>query len=445
MNSDRSGFRCTVIMFIALAAGGPAHGETLRVDENSAAEMAIGASPQLAAAEARLEASSHGVEAADAAGWPVVDTNAAVNQRSSVPELSAAIGGPGTQPVTIFPNIETTYLGEIAVVQPLYAGGAIDAGRQAARDRFDAATSSRRRTVLDLRYSARSAYWLAVAAHAGLESARADEERAQRLYDDAVALRDAGMAVTADVLAAEAQKAAARVAVIRAETELSNRVARLVSLLNVPEGTRLELADVGTSALPQPPPSESVLKSEAIETRPELVELEARISQREAEARAIDAGRKPSIAVTGAWDLARPNPRYLPLADTWNDSWSVGIAATWRVFDHGRTRSNAAVVRSEGAALVADRSEVERQVNLEVETSRLTLVAALEAVVATDASVAAARAREQTARERYQAGLAQIWEMLDAQADLAEAERADVRARATAWIAAAALDRSIGR
>jgi outer membrane protein TolC len=176
-----------------------------------------------------------------------------------------------------------------------------------------------------------------------------------------------------------------------------------------------------------------------------LVELEARISQREAEARAIDAGRKPSIAVSGAWDLARPNPRYLPLADTWNDSWSVGVAATWRVFDRGRTRSKAAVVRSEGAALVADRSEVERQVNLEVETSRLTLVAALEAVVATDASVAAARARERTARERYQAGLAQIWEMLDAQADLAEAERADVRARATAWIAAAALDRSVGR
>jgi outer membrane protein len=435
----------SLILTAALAIAAAAHGQSLRVDADTAARMAVDASSLVVAADARLAASESGVAAADAMRWPIVGSFAAVNQRSAVPELSVPIGGPGTPPQTIFPNIETTYLAELAVTQPLYAGGAIEAGRRAARHQLDATTSARRRTVLDLRYAARSAYWLAVAADAGLDSAQAEQRRALRLLDDANALHDAGMAVTADVLAAEARAAAAKVEVIRAETEVGDTRARLRSLLAVPAGTRIELVDIETSAVPPPPPSEGALQSEAIAARPELAELDARVAALKARAQSIDAGRKPTVAVGGAWDLARPNPRFLPLEDAWNNSWSVGVTAGWTLFNAGRTRSSAAAVRSEGEALLADRGEAERQVRLEVETARLTLVAALDAVVAADASLAAARARETAASERYQAGLAQIWEMLDAQAELANAERVRIRSGATAWIAAAALDRSVGR
>ena len=88
---------------------------------------------------------------------------------------------------------------------------------------------------------------------------------------------------------------------------------------------------------------------------------------------------------------------------------------------------------------------MERKIRLEVETTRLELESALEAVGAADASATAAAAWEEASSERYAAGLALLSEMLDAQADLTAAEAAQVRTRVAAWLADATLHRAIGR
>jgi outer membrane protein TolC len=102
-------------------------------------------------------------------------------------------------------------------------------------------------------------------------------------------------------------------------------------------------------------------------------------------------------------------------------------------------------VRAEAQAMAADRAELARRVRLQVETARLTLEAALEAVTSADAARTAAAAREEASRERYAAGIAPIVEMTDAQANLTDAEVAQITVRATAWIASADLQRAIGR
>ena len=151
------------------------------------------------------------------------------------------------------------------------------------------------------------------------------------------------------------------------------------------------------------------------------------------------------MAATGQWLIARPNQRYLPLEDVVNDSWRVGIGASWRFFDGSRTKEQVATVHAEQRALQHDRGELERQILLEVATARLELGSALEAVVAADASANAASAWEEASSERYAAGLAMLSELLDAQADLAAAEVAQVKTRATAWMAEAAILRAVGR
>ena len=80
-----------------------------------------------------------------------------------------------------------------------------------------------------------------------------------------------------------------------------------------------------------------------------------------------------------------------------------------------------------------------------METARLELESALQAVDSADASAAAASAWEEASSERYAAGIAMLSELLDAQADLAAAEMAQVMTRASAWMADAALRRAVGR
>lgn len=437
----RTTFPAALMILVAF----PLAAETLRLDADEAVRLAVEASHLMVSADARLSAGESAVAAADAARMPEVATTAVVSQRSAVPELAAPLGGPGTEPQTLFPNIETTYLAELSVSQPLYAGGAIASGRASARHELDAATADRQRTLADLRLLARRDYWQAAASAATVDAAKAQESRAQRLLDDATSLREAGMAVDADVLAAQARVAAARVQVLRAETAARNDLASLRSLIGRGRDTTLELADRTTLTVPPPPADVDSLVASALGSRPELVAVDARIAALRAHERVVDAARRPSLAVTGQWDLARPNSRYLPLEDTWNDSWSVGLMARWTVFDGDRTRSQTAVVRSQEAASRADRDELARRIALEVETARLDLQSALDSIPAADASRTAAAAREEASRERHAAGLAPIQEMLDAQAELASAEVEQIQTRAAAWIARAAVDRAVGR
>jgi outer membrane protein TolC len=125
----------------------PAAAQSVRLDAETAARMAVEASTLTEAAADRVLASVSAVEAADAARMPVLTAAAGVAQLNGVPEFSAPLDGPGQPPTVIFPNITTWYQADLSLTQPLWTGGAISAGREAARMDQDAANwSAARRT-----------------------------------------------------------------------------------------------------------------------------------------------------------------------------------------------------------------------------------------------------------------------------------------------------------
>jgi outer membrane protein TolC len=430
---------------LTLAAVAPAQAQTLRFDADAAAQMAVEASTLSLAAADRVEASQSKVKAADAARLPVLTANAAYTRHSAVPEFGVPTDDPDEPVFILFPNIQNNYSIDLSVSQPIYSGGAISANREAARFDESAAASSEELTRLDLSFRARQLYWSAVATASGVDVAEAQLKRSKRLLDDARALREAGMAVNADVFAAEARLAAAEVDLIRTRNEEAQAQARLKSLLGIDAVTAITLKDARTQQVPSTPRPLADLESSALDSRPELEMTEAQIEGLGARSRSINASRKPKVAARGQYLFARPNQRFLPPVDEMNDSWLVGVAASWRFFDGSRAKEEVATVEAEQRALQHDRGELERQILLEVATTRLELESALEAIASADASAAAADAWEEASSERYGAGIAMLSELLDAQADLAAAEMAQVMTRARAWMADAALRRAVGR
>jgi len=423
---------------------GTAAADVLPLDADAAVELALEASDRRAAAAARVAAAGQQVDAADARRLPTLDLEASIAHRSSVPEAVFPESIPDIGGFVLFPDIRNTYRAGVVLTQPVWTGGAISSDRDAARHEAAAAAAEAARVDDDVRFEARTAYWSAVAADAALDAARSEAERAARLLDDALALRNAGMAVRADELGAEARLAAARVRVIDAEAEAANRHAALRSLLDVPPGTDLELSERGAS-LPPGPPELDPLIARALSTRAEVVALTARRDAIASRSETVAAPNRPQVSLGARWDVARPNERYLPLEDEWNTSWSVGLFAGWRVFDGNRTDAEVAVLDAERAAVEADLAELERRIALDVETARRSLESALAADTAAAAAVEAATAREADSRERFAAGVATVSEVLDAQTELADAELALVRAHSGAWIADAGLRRAVGR
>ncbi len=441
-----TGARTALVLAATLALVVPeARAETVRLTADAAAERVVSVSHVSVAAAARTDAARSTLDAAEAARLPSVAVSAALTQRSSVPEYAAPINGPLQPPVVLYPDITTTYATGVRASEVLYSGGAVTANREAARHDLGASAAERERSDADLRLIGRASYWEAVRARASLDAAAANESRAARLLADTRSLLQAGRAVRADVLAAEARLANARVRTIQASTRAADALSELRSLLRLADGDAVEFADTLAGALPGEPADLASLRARALAERPELVALGERLAAVEARETLARAVARPSLALGAQWDLARPNQRYFPQTDTWDDTWAVGLSASWTVFDGGRSRADAATSQATQRALTAERAELERLVSLDVETAWRGLAEALATIEAADTARTAADERERAAKERHDAGLAAMSEILDAEAELAAAEQQQIGARAAAWIAEARLTRAAGQ
>ena len=172
----------------------------------------------------------------------------AVAQRSAVPEFAAPLGAPG--PAAGGPRSRTSRpptLPGSRDAASCSAGGAIDAGREASRHGLDAATSrpapDRSPTSAS---SAGPAYWQAVRGRG--RARRGGGPGGARPTGCSRTPRRCGRPgwrCDADVLAAEARLASARVAVIRARDRPLDAARDCARSSHVPAGDVLELADPG--------------------------------------------------------------------------------------------------------------------------------------------------------------------------------------------------------
>jgi outer membrane protein TolC len=109
-------------------------------------------------------------------------------------------------------------------------------------------------------------------------------------------------------------------------------------------------------------------------------------------------------------------------------------------------------VRAELAEAVANRRAIEERLldfdtvlSADVRQRRLDLASALAAIPATEDGVRSATEARRVVGERFSAGVATNTEVLDAQLAMLQAELDRTRAIASARLAAARLDRALGR
>jgi outer membrane protein TolC len=157
------------------------------------------------------------------------------------------------------------------------------------------------------------------------------------------------------------------------------------------------------------------------------------------------ANRRPTVAVGGGVDYARPNPRIFPRSREWNESWDASVQFNWTFWDAGRT---GAAVAEAGAAERAAESrlrEFDRLLALEVRQRQLDLASAAAAIAAATDGVRSAAEARRVVGDRFAAGVATSTEVLDAHVALLQAELDRTEAIAAARLAEARLARALGR
>lgn len=426
----------------------PAAPVALRLTLDEAVERALVASPRLARLASLEAAAAAQARGASAERWPQLDLGASYARRSEVPEL--AIFTPTNDPaqpverVVVFPNIQDNWRVRAEVALPLYTGGRLSGRVAAAGQAREAASEDVRAGRADLVLETKSAYWSLVTAR---ESERVLRE-AIRSYDahldDTRNREQLGMAARNEVLAVEVERDRAELDRIRAEADASLAESNLQRLLDLPPASRVEPIEPLASA-PTARPEVEGLVAEAQAARPERRALAARVAAADASAGAERGMRLPQLALSGGYLYANPNRDIVPPTADWKDTWDIGVGLTWNVFDGGRRSAGEARARAQADAARAELVELDRAIRLEVTRRSLELRTAEARLAVAERSVVAAAESRRVAADRYREGVIPSSELLDAELAHERAALSRTESLAALRLAAAGLDRAVGR
>ena len=351
---------------------------------------------------------------------------------------------PNNQLRIIYPDIPDNYRTRLDLQWPIYTGGRLDAIERAARIEATASEDEVAAARRDLTLEITRAYWALVTAG---ESVRVVDESVQRIgahLQDVRHQLDAGLVPPNDVSSVEAQASRQQMLAIQARGNRDMAEAELARLAGLEPGAAID--PVVSLA---PPPAEMLMPDALVETakqqRPERAALAKRVRAAEERSRAAAAGIKPTVAIGGGFDYARPNPRIFPREGAWKTSWDASVNVNWPLFDGGRTQGEMAEAAASARAAQERLAEFDSALALEIRQRLTELTSTRAAIAAAADAVRSATEARRVVGERFNAGVATSTDVLDAQVALLQAELDRTQAVASARLADARLARAVGR
>ncbi len=410
----------------------------LRLTLDEAIARGYDASHRIAEIDARQDAARAIEDRRKTASTPQIALLAGYNRTNHVPEFGPP-GGP-----LIYADVPDNVRSRIDLQWLIYSGGQTSALVRAATAETSAIARDRDAVRADLKLDITRAYWAVVTARAAIDVVRQALERISAHLNDVRNRLTVGLVPPSDVLTVEAQQARQQMLLIQAQNLAETAAADFRRLTGLPPDAPFDPAD-RIDAPPAVSQPMAVLIEAARANRAERKALEIRIGALGDLKAAAEAGRLPVLATVGGYDLARPNPRIFPRAAIWKPSWDIGVGLTWFLFDGGRVRAQVAEAAANQRAAEERLKDFDANVDLEVRQRAADVASAEAAITASEVGVRSAAEARRVLADRFSAGVATNTDVLDAQVALLQAELDRTRAFADTHLAAARLDRAVGR
>ncbi len=244
---------------------------------------------------------------------------------------------------------------------------------------------------------------------------------------DAEVRFNAGIASKFEVLQAETQLLRDKSILSRSILEQKNARSHLASIVNLPQN----VAPITESPLKvfgewEPTLQESLIG--AYTYREELDRLILDVSINNSKANEALAATQPVISIFNTLSTYRTDGQVNVVAPvepkdySWNTTNTVGITATWKLFDGGNARAmyryNKEKAKESEYAFIAERNRIRK----DVEDSFFNLSSATQNIETTSMEVMAQREALRLARLRVDAGISTQREVINNQRDLTQAE-----------------------
>lgn len=422
---------------------------TLTIDQ--AIQTGLENSKVLHTSHFKLEAADAKASEIRALGLPSLKFNGAYTRLSDVPPqavtLPANSFGPGFPPsdiaMTLSPTILNNYALRATLQQPLFTGGKISGAIDAAEEIAAASQQDLQKDRADAVYNITAAYWNL---HRANEFKKFVDENVMQIRahaTDAENLLKQGMVTTNDLMKVQVQLSDALVRQIDADNNVKLSMYVLNNTLGLPLQTDIVLA---STIRPADRAWDSVeqLVLQALQKRPEVAGMNARVRAGEASLTSAHGGWWPQIYLVGNYNYLNPNSRYFPISDTFKDTWDVSVSMSfdlwnWLQTGHQSTQAQAQLAQArEGLSMMKD------GITLEVTQSYLAIQKAKEREAVSRRGVAQAEENYRIMNGKYAQGLVANSELLDAEVALLQARLNLAQSSVDYELAIAQLSKAVG-
>ncbi len=406
-------------------------GATLTV--NQCIEIALKKNPSILAAMNTVEVNRSRVGEARSAYYPQISATGSYNRSKTSPGSPNSLAGSAAV---------DQLSGTATLSQNIYDFGRTSSQVDVTKYNLASSRSDLNTSQDAIILSVKQAYYGVLQAKRNRDVAADVLKQFQLHLDQAQGFYAVGTKAKIDVIKAEVDLSNAKLSLINAENALKLAWVTLNNAMGVPDAPEYSIED-NLSFQPYAITLENAT-AKAFENRPDLKSV---ISKREAAESNVSlqrSGYYPFLSGNASYTRSEITPDVEPKTTTSANSWDVGVALTFPLFNGFLTRHQVAEAKSSLYVQKANEEALRQQILLDIRQAYLNLEAA-EASIST-AELAAKQAKENLdlANGRYSAGVGSPIEVSDAFATYVTAQAAYTGSLYNYKIAQANIEKAMG-
>ena len=187
------------------------------------------------------------------------------------------------------------------------------------------------------------------------------------------------------------------------------------------------------------------LISEAKQQRYELKSIEFRVKATDEGITAASSNWYPNVFLFGNFYYNRPNQRYQPLKDEFNNSWDAGVTLSWDLWNWGYNSSQTSQAEQIKVQTENNLQILNDAVEVEVYSAFLNYNKANDRITISKKAVEQVDENYRTTKEKYEAQVATSTDLIDAEVSLLQAKTNLTNALVDFQLAKMSLDKAVGR
>lgn len=369
----------------------------------------------------KIDAASNILKSSQVSRYPTVNLNANYSRLSEIPPFSIETGAPPPFPeeIVVSDAILDYYSSKASVVQPVFTGFRLSEKIKIDKSRMQISHSEKELSANELITNVEHAFWnICKLKETGLLLLE-NKKILQEHKDDAELLFREGLITRDALLLIETKIASIRLSIL--ENEDAEEIGKLVLKnylglsLDCDVELEYELPTIGECNVSL---DESI--DSAIDARPEMRVMKEKIKSLESVIRLAQSGYYPQLYLIGNYYFDRPNQRYMPAVNRFEDSWALTLSMSMEILNWGKTNARTQESTANHKVAVEELRAVRDLIRLETTRSYYLLNRMSDRSAAARTALEHAQESYRMASERFKEGLISNSDLLEIEGILLE-------------------------